>query len=154
MAAKYVFDTNILINLQRRQPRDIYPSVWLRIDDLMQDGVVISSVEVFDELSRGDDDLSKWAKNRKEYFLPSEISIQRRVRTILSEHRGLIEGGSKANSADPFVIALAQEMNCTVVTEEVRTRNPSVPKIPDVCDSYQIRHINFVEFAREMNFRF
>lgn len=26
--AKYVFDSNIFINLQRRQPIDIYPSLW------------------------------------------------------------------------------------------------------------------------------
>lgn len=30
MAAKYVFDSNIFIGLERRQPRDVYPSVWKR----------------------------------------------------------------------------------------------------------------------------
>ena len=33
--AKYVFDSNIFINLQRRQPIDIFPSLWNRIGDLM-----------------------------------------------------------------------------------------------------------------------
>ena len=37
MAAKYVFDSNIFIGLQQRQPRDVYPSVWNKIDELMED---------------------------------------------------------------------------------------------------------------------
>ncbi len=80
--AKYVFDSNIFINLQRRQPIDIFPSLWNRIGELMKDGTIISSQE---------------------------------VRAILSSHRGLVEGGSKKNSADPFVIALAKHENCRVV---------------------------------------
>ena len=34
----------------------------------MEDGTIISSAEVFDELSLGDDTLSTWAKSRKESF--------------------------------------------------------------------------------------
>ena len=154
MAAKYVFDANIFINLQRRQPIDIYPSVWLKIEELMQDGTVISSREVFDELARGEDVLFEWAKIRKEYFLPSDVPVQERVRTILSEHRGLVEGGKKINNADPFVIALAQEKDCIVVTEETRTRNNLTPKIPDICEAYGMKYTDFVGFARYMNFKF
>lgn len=100
MGDKYVFDANIFINLHQRQPRDIYPSVWNKIDELMANGTIISSREVYDELLRNDDSLSGWAKSRKEYFLPSEIPIQEKVRKILSEHRGLVEGGKKQNNAD------------------------------------------------------
>ena len=91
---------------------------------------------------------------RKEYFLPSDIPIQQEVRAILSTHRGLVEGGSKKNSADPFVVALAKQEKCKVVTEEVRTRNAKSPKIPDVCDAYQIECVDFVGFAREEKFAF
>lgn len=126
--AKYVFDSNIFINLQRRQPIDIFPSLWNKIGELMSDGTIISSQEVYDEIMIGGDDLEKWAKARKEFFLPSDVPIQQEVRTILSTHRGLVEGGSKKNSADPFVVALAKQENCKVVTEEVRTRNAKSPK--------------------------
>ena len=50
MGDKYVFDANIFINLHQRQPRDIYPSVWNKIDELMANGTIISSREVYDEL--------------------------------------------------------------------------------------------------------
>ena len=109
--AKYVFDSNIFINLQRRQPLDVFPSLW-------------------------------------------DIPVQQDVRAILSTHRGLIEGGKKKNSADPFVIALAKQQNCKVVTEEVPTHNMNSPKIPDVCAAYNIECIDFIAFAREEKFAF
>lgn len=140
--------------LHQRQPRDVYPSVWNKIDKLMASGTIISSREVYDELTRSDDSLSEWAKSRKEYFLPSEISIQEKVRKILSEHRGLVEGGKKQNNADPFVIALAQEQHCALVTEEVRSNSLNAPKIPNICDAYGVTCINFVGFTREMKLTF
>lgn len=155
MAARYVFDSNIFIGLERRQPRDLYPSVWKKLDELMDNGTIISSMEVLDELSTGDDDLLIWAKNKKESFLPSDVSLQQRVRKILAEDRTLVEGGKKKNNADPFVIALAQEKSCIVVTEETRSGNPNVaPKIPDICEKYGIPYINFVGFARDMQLSF
>ena len=133
--AKYVFDSNIFINLQRRQPLDVFPSLWVKIGELMDDG-------------------TKWAKARQKCFLPSDIPVQQDVRAILSTHRGLIEGGKKKNSADPFVIALAKQQNCKVVTEEVPTHNMNSPKIPDVCAAYNIECIDFIAFAREEKFAF
>ena len=152
--AKYVFDSNIFINLQRRQPIDIYPSLWSRIGELMDEGTIVSSQEVYDEIMIGGDDLEKWAKSRKECFVPSSVPVQQEVRAILATHRGLVEGGTKKNSADPFVIALAKQEHCKVVTEEVRTRNEKAPKIPDVCDAYQVEGIDFGHFAREVKFAF
>lgn len=154
MNPKYVFDSNIYINLQRRQPIDVYPSVWSKISELMESGIVISSREVYDELSVGNDDIVEWAKARKESFLPSDVEIQKRVRKILAEHRGLVEGGKKKNSADPFVIALAQEKKCTVVSEEVRSNSMEAPKIPNVCEAYGIPQIDLVAFMREMKIAF
>lgn len=151
---KYVFDSNIFISLQRRQPIDIFPSLWNKIANLMSDGTVISSQEVYDELAIGGDDLEKWAKARKEYFLPSDIPVQQEVRRILFLHRGLVEGGKKKNSADPFVIALAKQQGCKVVTEEAPSHNANAPKIPDVCDACQIECMDFVTFAREEKFEF
>lgn len=76
------------------------------------------------------------------------------VRSILAKYRGLVEGGKKKNNADPFVIAIAKMLKCTVVSEEVRSNNPSSPKIPDVCSGMGINCLNFVDFAREMKLEF
>ena len=87
-------------------------------------------------------------------FLPSDVPVQQDVRTILLTHRGLVEGGKKKNSADPFVIALAKQQRCKVVTEEVPTHNMASPKIPDVCNAYHIECVDFIGFAREEKFAF
>ncbi|MBP3238703.1 MAG: DUF4411 family protein [Lachnospiraceae bacterium] len=152
--AKYVFDSNIFMNLQRRQPIDIYPSLWNKIGELMTSGIIISSQEVYDEIAVGGDELEKWVKSRKEYFLPSDVAIQSEVRTILQNYRGLVEGGKKKNSADPFVIALAKENQCTLVTEEKINGNKDTPKIPDICDVYDIKCVDFVTFSREEKLSF
>ena len=154
MAAKYIFDSNIFINLQRRQPIDIYPSVWDKIGSLMEGGIIISSREVFDEITGSDDDLSKWAKKRIEYFLASDTDVQNSVREILKQHRGLVEGGRKKNNADPFVIALAQITGCSVITEEVRSNSQQAPKIPNVCEVVGVNYMDFVGFSREMKIKF
>ena len=79
--AKYVFDSNIFINLQRRQPIDIYPSLWNKVGELMDNGTIISSQEVYDEIMIGGDDLEEWAKARKECFLPSSVYVPRAITT-------------------------------------------------------------------------
>ena len=91
--AKYVFDSNIFINLQRRQPIDVFPSLWEKIGELMDNGTIISSREVYDEIMIGGDDLEKLATKRKECFLLPDVPVQQEVRTILFSHRGLLEGG-------------------------------------------------------------
>lgn len=154
MGTKYVFDSNIFMNLQQRQPIDVYPSVWEKISELMKGGIIISSQEVYEEILVGEDYLSEWAKQRNEYFLPTDEETQKVVRDILLMHRGLVEGGKKKNNADPFVIAVAKINGCTIVSEETPTNNPNSPKIPDVCSNLGINCINFVSFSREMKISF
>lgn len=90
----------------------------------------------------------------KNIFCHLKFPFRKKVRKILSEHRGLVEGGKKQNNADPFVIALAQEQHCVLVTEEVRTNSLNAPKIPNICDAYGVTCINFVSFIREMKLTF
>lgn len=63
--AKYVFDSNIFINLQRRQPLDVFPSLWVKIGELMDNGTIISSQEVYDEIMIGGDDLENGRRHGK-----------------------------------------------------------------------------------------
>ena len=146
---KYVFDTNIFINLKNRYPSDIFTSLWEQIETLFSNGIIISSDEVIDEIKRGNDDLEEWANARKDSFYPSNEPVQIIVKEILGRFSGLITNAKKPNSADPFLIALARQMTCTVVTEENRNGSDLSPKIPNICDYYNIRCIKFVDFLRE-----
>jgi hypothetical protein len=154
VTTKYIFDTNIFITLQQRQPIDVYPSLWERIGELMDEGMVFSSQEVLEEILVGDDALSQWVKPRFSVFLPTSEIVQEKARDILKQYRGLVEGGKKKNNADPFVIALAQLEGFVVVTEEGHSNSEKAPKIPNVCDGLDIQCINFVTFSREQKFTF
>jgi predicted nucleic acid-binding protein len=151
---KYVFDTNIFINLKNRYPSDIFSSLWEHIEELFENGVIISSDEVIEEIKRGNDDLEEWVKVRKKFFFPSNEPIQIIVREILSQFSGLVTTPKKPNAADPFLIALAKQMSCTVVTEENRSGIDTSPKIPNICSFYNIECIKFIDFLRENNIKF
>ena len=148
---KYVFDTNIFINLKNRYPSDIFTSLWDQIETLFADGVVISSDEVIEEIKRGNDELEGWANARKNSFYPSNETIQLIVREILEQFSGLVTNSKKPNAADPFLIALAKQMTCSIVTEENRSGDNSFPKIPNICEHYNIQCIKFIDFLRENN---
>ena len=146
--AKYVFDTNVFINMQRHYPVDVLPSLWEKISAFIEDGLVVSCDEVFDELSIADDAMKEWAKQRKKAFIASGMDVQHLVRTILTTHSELLTGTKKANGADPFVIAHAKLKGRILVSDETRAGNGQPPKIPNVCEAYGVQVIKFMEFMR------
>lgn len=148
--AKYVLDSNVFINMQRHHPQDVFGSLWARMADAIDSGAVISCGEVLDELSIGNDNLIKWAKLRNGAFLTSGADVQRIVRDILQKHPALVTGTRRANGADPFVIALAKQTRCTLVSDETWAGNGHPVKIPNVCEAYGVRLIKFVDFLREV----
>ncbi len=150
---KYVFDTNIFIYMQRRFPEDIHESLWRVIEEVLESGIVISSEEVLDEITKGDDSLIEWAKARKGSFIESDEDIQSIVRDILRKNDRFVLGSKKTNGADPFVIALAKVKLCKVVTEEPRSGTNNPPKIPNICEQYDIEYIDFNDFLREINIK-
>jgi hypothetical protein len=54
--------------------------------------------------------------------------------------------------ADPFVIAAAQAQSLFVVTGEKSSSGR--PKIPDVCDSLNVPHLNFLRMLQREGWRF
>jgi len=59
----YVIDTNALIDLwRRRYPRDVFPTLWQKIEELIKSGELVAPQEVLSELQRQHDELYLWAK--------------------------------------------------------------------------------------------
>jgi len=150
---KYVFDTNIFIHLQRRFPEDIHKSLWKVVEEAVDSGIVISSEEVFDEIKMGDDSLIEWAKAREDSFIESDENIQNIVRDILKKNERFVLGSKKTNGADPFVVALAKVKSCKVVTEEPKHGKNNPPNIPNICEQYGVKYIDFNGFLREMRIK-
>ncbi len=151
----YCVDTSgWLDGWQRYYPPDVFPSLWIKLEELIAQGEIISSDEVYVELEKKSDELHTWMKQRKTMLIPLETNIQQHATQLLVEYPRLVDTLRGRSKADPFVIATAMEKNAVVVTGEVLTGNMNKPRIPDVCQARTIRCIGFLQMIRELNFKF
>ena len=152
----YCIDTSALIGAWIRwYPQEMFPSLWERVDTLIDDDRLISSEEVLHELERKEGDtLHEWAKERHEVFLPLGDDIQTCASQIMTTHPRLVDGRTGKSFADPWVIATAHTHKAIVVTEEKPTGKRDRPKIPDVCRDMQVDCISFVDLIRQEEWRF
>ncbi|MFH1337729.1 MAG: DUF4411 family protein [Nanoarchaeota archaeon] len=158
----YIIDSCSLMELNRHNPIDVFPSVWVRIESLINKGLLLAPREVLNEIMQGDDQLTKWAKKHNKMFVePTEKQIEI-VKEILKEFPALIKQNRKYD-ADPWVIALAVEMATSlqqtltpikriVVTEE-KLRGEQI-KIPLVCQKYNIETIDILDMFRVEGWKF
>ena len=82
--AKYVFDSNIFINLQRRQPIDVFPSLWAKIGELMDNGIdYFNSEEINEFILNIDTNLLKGLEENendsKPYYADKELTLIWRI---------------------------------------------------------------------------
>lgn len=149
----YSFDTSSFSNgWVKLYPPDVFPGVWLRMSEAIAGGVVRSPDEVREELSLGDPELMRWARNQAGLFVPTDALLQQEVRRVLEAAPRLVDLGRRRSLGDPWVIAMARLYGLTVVTEE-RSR-PTRPRIPDVCRMLGVRCVTLLDVMRELEWRF
>lgn len=147
----YVFDTNIFITLGNFYPKR-FPTMWKRINELVEDGTLVSTREVYHELDNacGETHIHEWIENHKDIFLiPTNeecdiISQMFQIKQNLSivKPKKIKRG---APVADPFIIALAKIKDYCVVTQESSNR------MPKVCASLGVECIDFEGFLEREN---
>lgn len=152
MKTIYVIDACALINAAQNynMTKKSFAHIWEALDKMIQDGELISSVEIMDELK--DDCLQSWAKQRKSCFLPLSKEIQAKTVEILAQFPTLIKIRSTGNSnADPFLIATAALQGGTIVTDEKLGDSKTKDyKIPNVCQALEIPYINLHMFLDQI----
>jgi len=158
----YVIDTSSLIELNKHNPMDVYPGVWQKMEGMVRLKQLFAPKEVLNEITQTDDLLSKWANGHSQMFVePTETQIEI-VREILENYPSLIKLDRRYD-ADPWVIALAIEMNRReqstiveikriVVTEE-KIRGNKV-KIPFVCEKFMVEAIDIIDMFRMEGWKF
>ena len=152
----YCVDTSAFLDAWVRwYPQELFPSLWTRVDDLIENDRLISSEEVLQGIERKEgDSLYEWAKERQSIFLPLDAEVQRHVNTVMASHPRLVDGRTGKSYADPFVIATALPRKSVVVTGEKATGSLDRPKIPDVCKALKIQCIGFTDLIRQERWRF
>jgi hypothetical protein len=139
---------------QRHYPKDVFPSLWLRLEEAIQSGRIKCCEEVYIELQRKDDDLHHWIMSKKHMLVPLDEPIQETSSALLQEYPRLVDTLRGRSQADPFVIATAIRLGAVVVTGEVRTGNMGKPRIPDVCDAKKLPCLSFLAMIRDLRLSF
>ena len=150
---KYSIDTSVFIEAWvRHYPPDVFPAVWEHFEHGIANEKLQAIIEVYREIEEHGDDLLDWAKKRKKKFIALSGPIQDRARRILADFPDLAKADRTRRDADPFVIALAWELDLTVVTYEIS--KPTKPRMPDVCRALKIPCITLVELFRQEGWTF
>lgn len=140
----------------RDYPQEVFPSLWHKLAESIEAGVLKCSEEVYVELEKKDDGLHAWLKARKQVLVPIDEEIQATVLQLLADHPRLVDTHRNRSQADPFVIATAERLgrDAVVVTGEKPRGKLDTPKIPDVCEVRGLRCITFLDMLRELGWKF
>ncbi|MFH1849337.1 MAG: DUF4411 family protein [archaeon] len=161
----YIMDTSSLIELNRRYPIDVFPSLWKNVEELINKGMLISHREVLKEISVKDDALKKWAVKQKNLFRDTDEKQAAIVKEILKKYPSLINSDGELSGADPFIIALAVSLDdgkqktlvptskSKIIVTEEKLRGAKI-RIPYVSKEYSIDCINMIEMCRAEGWKF
>lgn len=158
----YIIDTSSLIELNKHNPKDVYPGPWKKIEHLIRSDRLVAPKEVFNEIQEIDDSLLSWVKSQNKLFIPPTLRQIEIVKDILKEYPAIIKINRRYD-ADPWVVALAVELATDlqetlltikriVVTEE-KLRGNKI-KIPFVCEKYTIEAVDIIDMFRTEGWTF
>lgn len=145
----YILDTNFFIDANRLHlPIGHNPAFWNWIVDLADNGTISIPKTVYDELLKGNDDLSRWVNEHKEPLVDDAAAFKT-IRNVMQDGYGAIDEVTiERLKADPWVIAHALAVNGRVVTGE-KVGNQTAPhnkKIPSVCQTLHVPHLTMTAF--------
>lgn len=156
--ARYSIDSGALIHAwHRAYPPKNFASFWEKMEEAIDGGIILASIEVLNEIKKKDDDLNRWCDYRPDsFFVDIDDEVQMHLAHIMGKYPRLVDTVKGRSGGDPFVIALARSYNpspLTVITQEGIGKKNS-PKIPDVCNAEKIPWKNLVEFIQAEDWRF
>jgi phytoene/squalene synthetase len=123
------------------------------MSDLVEEGRLFAPEEVLKELEYQEDDLTDWAKKHRKMFVPPDYHQIAFLTEIARDFPQLAQSKVSANTADPFVIALAKVNGYIVVSEERRGSFQN-PKIPQICAHYHVTHVPFLSILKAEGWTF
>jgi len=154
----YIFDTSLLWAFGRYYPAQ-FPTIWQKVDDLINDHSFRSVREVKREIENNCsfDHISKWVKANHRIFKPPGEDESKFVAELFckEQYRGLVRRQDMLKGlpvADPFVIAAAKVYDGCVITDESFKRGGA--RIPTLCQDFGIVCINVEKFLNRENLKF
>jgi hypothetical protein len=159
----YVVDSNFFIQAHRvSYPLDIAFSFWNKVKQLATDGKIVSIDKVKNEIYDKNDALEEWCKsNLPENFFKDSSQVMVAYGQVstwaISKNDHYMPNALNefldADEADAFIVAYAftEPQNRVVVTHETSEPNrKNKVKIPEACNSLNVRFINTMDMFRQL----
>jgi Domain of unknown function (DUF4411) len=154
----YIFDTNVFWAIGNFYPSR-FPTIWAKIDELAENGVLMSVKEVRREIERNcpSDCIVEWVKNHHKLFPPPNEEESKVVAEIFKkeQYRNLVRREKMLKGipvADPFIIAAAKVHKGCVVTQE--SPKPGGARIPTVCADLKVECIDLEKFLEREQLKY
>ena len=159
-AIKFCLDANVLIQAwQKYYNPKFCPDYWKILIELGKREIIFIPEVVYEEITRTEDELSKWLKTSKipiEKISESVTICLQKIYATDPEHRKLVDNIRGRSLADPWIIAHAMDKNAIVVTKENKETalNSKRIRIPNVCENMGIKWIDDFQFIERLDIKF
>ena len=161
MDGPYLLDSNFFIQAHRQTyPLDVATSFWIKINQLANDGKIISIDKVKVELYKNKDALTQWcnANLTPSFFCDSGSVMLQYTKVILAAssrrppyNQRALDTFYDADEADAWLIAHALSRNIPIVTHEIsQPARVANVKIPDICRLLNIPTFTTIEMFRQL----
>jgi len=162
---QYTIDSSSLIDIFGNElmvSMSVTPGLWEKISDLIKQGIIISHIEVLQEIKKDSirgEKLYNWAHLNKHIFKDYNWESEGMVIKSMSPKYGaFVNAKISPVNADPWLIAQAKCRKIKIISEEKFTNSPdpSRYKIPNVCadPSFSVGCINLLGLIKEQDWKF
>jgi hypothetical protein len=151
----YCLDSSAIIDWHERYyPPASFPALVDRVEQVIVEGRLVISEEVWIEIEAKDAAAKAWCQPRLDNLVVrTDLEIVKQVQEVLRSHPRLVGALRNRSGADPFVIAVAQIRSAIVVTGEAKG-TPTRPRIPYVCDELAVPCMSFLEVIKSEGWSF
>ena len=151
----FIFDSSAWIGAwSELYAPDVFPSVWTRMADAAEEGVIASPQKVVDEIAAKDDALNKWMAPHQKTLTgilrasDREPEAENLVAELVNKHDRLVT----RTGADYYVVAWAKLLRIPLVA----TENPgatSPKKLAGVCRNEEVEYLSPLQFMQRQKWK-
>lgn len=159
-----LIDSNAFIESKNRYYAfDICPGFWDFMVTGFNNGRFLSIRHVYEELIIGGDELTDWVKKHLEKSSFKDCLGSNEVVSAYMQVAAYVQAEYKQNAAtdflaetvaDPWLVAYAMVHSSCIVTQEAPKPSKKKASLVDICDYFNVHHINVIEFLRLEKARF
>ena len=151
----YCIDASALINITRYPgyPKEVFPTIWEKLEAMVEKGELISHIEVYEEVKKRKDPIYEWCKQKKCMFKDiddCQIIEFEKIRTQYDPDYWNNEISKGGPWADPWLIALSICEDAILVTDEKYTRN----RIPYIANHFKRQCLNLINFFKKIGIKY